>query len=82
MLGLVVTPTTLNSLINCFREPLTNLSRERSSNQIATPAFDRSSRTLAIDFSNTFFCCFNDVFDGETKLFEKQRRTSGCSKMF
>src|SRR3954447_11177213 len=44
MLGLVVTPTTLYSSTSCCRLPLRIRSRERSSSQTATPAFDSCAR--------------------------------------
>src|SRR3954454_18101704 len=43
MLGLVVTPTTLYSSTSACRLPLRMRSRDRSSSQTATPAFDSSA---------------------------------------
>src|SRR3954469_9589383 len=44
MVGLVVTPTTLYSSTSDCRLPLRMRSRERSSSQTATPAFDSCAR--------------------------------------
>src|SRR5690348_2346176 len=57
IVGLVVTPTTLNSSASCFRLPVRMRSRERSSSQTATPAPESSARFL--------FCAMAGAFRAE-----------------
>ena len=74
ILGLVVTPTTLELEISSASEPLSSRSRDKSSSQMDTPASDKSCSELilvCLSFGDGFLGGTCYILGGETKFFKK-----------